>query len=107
MPCDFCYDPKPAVLFPAKDFAAPHPKPETDLCLDPGWISSSGWAACDTCAVFVQSENYDGLAKRAASLVPGVPTERRDDPGLIDFLKDVYAKFHAARTGPPRPMEGL
>ncbi len=96
MPCDFCHG-RPTKLFPARDFTV---AVETKNAL-----SVSAWSACDPCAALVEADDYGALIERVMQLVPSIPVEDRNNPDLIRLLKDTYAKFRAARTGPPQRIE--
>lgn len=103
MPCDFCHDPKPSLMFPARSFIVDEVRGVaeahgTDL------LSSSGWSACDPCAALVVTEKFDALIRRVMRLNPALEGER-DNPAMVQVLTDTYAQFRAARTGPPTLIE--
>jgi hypothetical protein len=58
--CDFCSQPDPTWVYPARSFDAPAL----------AWGSSGGWAACDPCSSLIEQQAWAALARRTIELAP-------------------------------------
>jgi hypothetical protein len=105
MPCDFCHDPKPALLFPAKDLTVEE-LPGTVQANGSTYLSVGGWSACLGCGALIEADDYDALLNRAMERCPAISAEDRNNPDLRKLISGTYAQFRSARTGPPQPMGG-
>lgn len=92
--CDFCQADRPGFVIPCKPFA---------LNVLPGHGSSADWAACDTCARLVDTNQWSAVLRRARIAyqhVSGAPM-LHDVEATVRLL---YAQVRRNVTGPSRPL---
>lgn len=90
--CDFCSNKLPIWLYPTRDFEVPR---------DSTAGSEGAWLACDSCHAAIEANDQDALAAHALA-VPIVKKIVRSAGAdrVLQRLRELYAKFHAQRTGP-------
>jgi hypothetical protein len=93
--CDFCYEPEPGWVVPARDFLMPTP--------DGSHYGSKGdWSSCETCAVFVREDRWDALFTRVLR-----SWERRRgsmDQVTGEYLQQLHAGLRENITGTPEKL---
>ena len=100
--CDFCSSPEPRWLFRCRNYVA------TDMLPNHGALppneSVGGWLACHKCAVYVQRNDWNGLARRVTAdggINPTVAASIETLPVefISDGLKRVWREFARNRVG--------
>lgn len=89
--CDFCYADSPGWIIPARTFASMGAK------------SAEDWAACDSCVVLIEKNQWNALLRRVK-----VSWEERSGPMDSEVearLKALYRTLRKHITGAPRPVE--
>lgn len=86
--CDFCCEREARWTYPAEDF--PMQVIRVAGADRPHW-SQGAWACCGECAEFVDAGDLDGLV---------VCSSGQWDPAVRPTLRELYALFFEARTGP-------
>ena len=92
--CDFCSSPEIVWAYPCSNFGitAIMLKRDGEGVHFP-WASEGGWAACETCAAYIEAEDWDGLAQHSVETSPALVA-------MQDFLvegeiKKAILKLHA------------
>jgi len=93
--CDFCSSKDVLWSYECPDFETPLPNEEP-------WVSTGGWAACQTCHDFIEADDWSGLIAHAVRMffvhrpeVPNIPQFRNHIDGR---LRIIYAKFAELKT---------
>jgi hypothetical protein len=102
--CDFCFEPDPQWIQPARSFAIAALNALPNLPDEHG--SHSDWAACDTCADFLNRGDWRGLRRRAfnaykeRNLAPELGA--MPDEFLDTMLNAFYSQLRRNLNGPVR-----
>jgi hypothetical protein len=102
--CDFCFEPDPNWIQPARSFSIAALNALPNLPEEHG--SHSDWAACDTCADFLNRGDWRGLRRRAftaykeRNLAPELGA--MPDEFLDTMLNAFYRQLRSNLTGPVR-----
>ena len=93
--CDFCSTGRAEWELPAKTFTAAE-----------GHISAENWAACNTCATFIEKDNWDALVQyvKAQYVVKNPDLPRAAIPALESQLKTLYGNLRKNITGTLTPL---
>lgn len=89
--CDFCSDPKPSWVFPARSFTTAG-----------GNTSLGDWMACDICAGLIRAGEWPMLAQwslRAPLLAQFAQV--LGEAAAVEHAAALHRAFNANRTGPP------
>ena len=101
--CDFCKRPNPYWAYPCADFVMPIIAIGNEV-LEVNWASQGEWAACETCADYIESNDLDSLA----FLLSGIVATKGQDPSpeteyvhgvLYGATKQLYQSFSNNRKG--------
>lgn len=96
--CDFCYRKMVTWRYKANDFVVPAVK----------YVSRGDWAACDTCAEYIESDKLDDLAFLISGLRvlsnPEIKAMAGSDQEayhivLYHWTREFYRAFAKSRTG--------
>jgi hypothetical protein len=90
--CDFCSQPNPTRYFNAPDFKMDEPHPDAGL---PGFGSKGAWAACPTCAAFIENLQWDGLLQRGVNKLAEKYGSMMPRRVLTDTVKRSHDLFRA------------
>lgn len=103
--CDFCFQPDPQWVLPVNDFPYDN---LTALGLLASYGSAGSWAACDTCADFLNRGLWPNLTRRAmAAFRERHGTGEKDiDDFVDDQLRSMYRQLRKNVAGPVRRWEG-
>lgn len=92
--CDFCNNPTPTHVLPARDFTIPYA---------PNHSSLADWAACPRCAALIERNEWTALTRRAEQAI----TLRRGQPMRPHeqtSLRALYRQLRQHVRGPLRPI---
>jgi hypothetical protein len=93
--CDFCSSEDVKWSYECTDFETPLPNEEP-------WVSTGGWAACQTCKDFIEADDWVGLRGWAVKQFfihrPEVPNVPRFRSHIDGRLRIIYARFAELKT---------
>lgn len=92
--CDFCYDPEPTHVLPARDFQTPIP----------GAGSTGDWACCEVCADLIFTDQWTRLTNRVIASWEARTGLEMPDGGKA-ALRRLYRELRKNITGAVRKIE--
>jgi hypothetical protein len=106
--CDFCGEPGPAWIYPARAFEVVVAVfDENDLNMDDSirHAFDGEWSACPTCAELLERDDRSGLLRHAASFQTFEPGEAMQHARALGLLAEIHRQFLLHRNGPRRPYD--
>lgn len=110
--CDFCFWRNPQWVIPAKDFEY---ESWAKIGMPVRGTSVGSWAACDTCADFVNRGLWSNLQRRASAAYVQTNLEMEldremTDPAAIEFanahVRSLFKQLRKNIVGGPRHLNG-
>lgn len=93
--CDFCSQPNPRWVYPAKDFGEIVTK----------FASVGDWGACEECKQLIQAGDWDTLAQRSMTFIGDKSLPEDINATVLQAVKDMHQGFAQSRIGGPYPVE--
>jgi hypothetical protein len=90
--CDFCNEPYPCFVFPAREFTMAIVVPGLGTRVQE--FADDGWATCAMCAPMVTAHDVKGLLNRWSRLHP------TDHGVLLGVTRTIFENFFRYKTGP-------
>ncbi|MFI6884006.1 hypothetical protein [Streptosporangium canum] len=107
MICDFCGTPNPGVVFVPNTKKAVIERIVTEDVIQSTDLSSSPWAACDTCSAFLEKRQLHLLLDRVVHFLSSrYGLSRPERKAIRAYNKKRYAALFKTGLAGPFPLEG-